>query len=610
MLRHFLRGAGSLIVAFCTVAELHAQSAENVAVVINQASPVSVQIGEHYVRKRAIPSVNVIRINAPLQEEIARAAFSATIEVPISVALTRTGLQDRILYLVLTKGVPLRVAGTSGLEGTVASVDSELTVLYRKMTGVQAPTRGRIDNPYYLGDRELREAQRFTHRAHDIFLVSRIDAFTADEAIAMIDRAQSPSSEGRIVLDQRATLGNATGDQWLEAAAGRLKELGFEERVLLENTKGPARGVKPVLGYYGSGSNDPANRVRRVEMGFVPGALAATFVSSDARTFQPPPDDWTPSDQWSDRSALFAGTPQSLVGDLIREGATGVAGHVAEPYLQSTVRPQILFSAYLSGFNLIESFYLAIPHLSWQTVVVGDPLCTPFPRKVLTRSDIEDQFDASTGTPGLFSKRRMEIAQRVAKGVPPKVLALSFLAETRLAMGDAAGARKALEQATDAMPSLTAAQLQLALLYEQAGDFTLAADRYRIVIKADPKNAVALNNLAYGLAVRQKMPQEARPLAQRAVAIAPNEPTLADTLAWIEYLLRNYGEAARLIAPAARALPGNAEVRLHAAFIFAAVKNVTAASAELKAALALSPDLAKREDVRELQAGLARAVAK
>ena len=69
-----------------------------------------------------------------------------------------------------------------------------------------------------------------------------------------------------------------------------------------------------MIGYYGSGSNDPANRVRRFEMGFVPGALAATFVSSDARTFQPPPDSWIPSGDWNNRPSLFAGTPQTLVG--------------------------------------------------------------------------------------------------------------------------------------------------------------------------------------------------------------------------------------------------------------------------------------------------------
>ena len=413
--RRMLRSMLVALLPLAAALPVHAQSAENVAVVINESSDASVRIGEHYIRKRSIPSVNVIRIKVPAQEEVSREVFTAAIERPIAVTLTRTGLHDRILYLVLTKGVPLRVAGSTGFEGMIASVDSELTLLYRKLTGVAPPVRGRVDNPYYLGDRNLKEAQRFSHRAHDIFLVSRLDAFTVDEALAMIDRAQSPVTDGKIVLDQRATGGNATGDDWLDAAATRLRELGFGERVVLEDSKNPARGVTPVLGYYGSGSNDPANRVRKFEMGFVAGSLAATFVSTDARTFQPPPDAWVPTGDWNPKSR-FAGTAQTLVGDLIREGATGVAGHVSEPYLQSTVRPQILFPAYLAGFNLIEAFYLAIPHLSWQAVVIGDPLCAPFSRKVLTRSDIEDTFDSSTGMPGLFSKRRMAVAQRLLQG--------------------------------------------------------------------------------------------------------------------------------------------------------------------------------------------------
>jgi len=38
-------------------------------------------------------------------------------------------------------------------------------------------------------------------------------------------------------------------------------------------------------------------------------------------------------------------------------------------------RPDILFPAYLKGRNLAESYYLSIPGLSWQNVVLGDPLC-------------------------------------------------------------------------------------------------------------------------------------------------------------------------------------------------------------------------------------------
>jgi uncharacterized protein (TIGR03790 family) len=79
--------------------------------------------------------------------------------------------------------------------------------------------------------------------------------------------------------------------------------------------------------------------------------------------------------EWNNPSAWFANSPQSMLGDYILEGATGGSGHVYEPYLTMTPRPDLLFPAYFSGRNLAESYYLAIPSLSWQNIVVGDPLC-------------------------------------------------------------------------------------------------------------------------------------------------------------------------------------------------------------------------------------------
>jgi hypothetical protein len=40
-----------------------------------------------------------------------------------------------------------------------------------------------------------------------------------------------------------------------------------------------------------------------------------------------------------------------------------------------TPHPHYLLPAYFHGRNLAESYYLAIPGLSWQNIVVGDPLC-------------------------------------------------------------------------------------------------------------------------------------------------------------------------------------------------------------------------------------------
>src|SRR5688572_21368684 len=106
-----------------------AQSAENVAVVVNDASPESQRIGEHYVRVRGLPASNVLHIETATDDAIAPDAYARTIEGPLAKAITRAGLQDRLLYIVLTKGVPLRIIGSAGLQGSSASVDSELTLL-------------------------------------------------------------------------------------------------------------------------------------------------------------------------------------------------------------------------------------------------------------------------------------------------------------------------------------------------------------------------------------------------------------------------------------------------------------------------------------------------
>jgi uncharacterized protein (TIGR03790 family) len=579
-----------------------AQSAENVAIVVNQNSSVSQRIGEYYARKHALPSTNVIRIKTSTDETVDRLTYLTTIETVIAAALTRQNLQDRILYLVLTKGIPLRVSGTNGVQGTTASVDSELTLLYRRLTGQIAPIPGRIDNPYFLGTRSIDDARLFSHREQDIYLVARIDAFSVEEALALIDKATAATSDGRVVLDERDALIDHIADDWLSDAAARLSAKGVGDRVVLEKTVKPISDVQQVLGYYSWGSNDPQNRRRKTQMGFVPGALAATYVSSDARTFHEPPSTWVPSDNWKDRSSLFEGSPQSLIGDLIREGATGVAGHVTEPFLQSTIRPNILFPAYFAGFNLVESFYLAMPHLSWQTVVIGDPLCAPFPRKALSRADIDAGMDPETSLPMFFSKHSLDILAKSDPAVPRHAFELALRGQSSLWQGDFAKAEESFEEATKLAPSLVGPQMQLALLYDRAGKVDAAIDRYRRMLDMQPNHPVALNNLAYALAVHKNAPADALPLAQRAVATAPGEPNLLDTLGWIQHLGGDERAAATTFERALRAKPKSAEIHLHAAIVFAANKLFADAKRELDASLELDPSLKARADARELAA--------
>jgi uncharacterized protein (TIGR03790 family) len=578
------------------------QTAENVAIVINENSSSSQRIGEYYTRKHALPSTNVIRIKTSTEEIIDRLSYLTTIETPIAAALSRQNLQDRILYLVLTKGVPLRVSGTNGVQGSTASVDSELTLLYRRMTGQNAPIPGRIDNPYFLGTRGIDQARLFSHREQDIYLVARIDAFTVEEALALVDKATAPTAGGRVVLDERDALIDHVADDWLSDAAARLSAQGVGDRVVLEKTVKPVSVVQQVIGYYSWGSNDPQNRRRKTQMGFVPGALAATYVSSDARTFHEPPSTWTPSDNWKDRSSLFEGSPQSLIGDLIREGATGVAGHVTEPFLQSTIRPNILFPAYFAGFNLVESFYLAMPYLSWQTVVIGDPLCAPFPRKALTRADIDAGMDPEMRAPAFFAKYALDFLTKSGLPVPRHSLELSLRGQFALNRGDFADAAQSFEGATELAPRLIGSQMQLALLYDRAGKFDAAIDRYRRILDMQPNLTVALNNLAYALAVHRNAPGEALPFAQRAVATAPDDPNLLDTLGWVQHIGGDERAAAATFEKALRVKPRSAEIHLHAATVFAANKQFVEAKRELDASLELDPSFKGRADARELAA--------
>lgn len=582
--------------------DARAQTAEQVAVVINASSADSTRIGEHYARVRHVPPTHIIRITTPSDDAITRTRYVADIETPIATALGQQNLQDRVLYLVLTKGVPLRIEGTTGQEGTIASVDSELTLLYRRMTGREVTVRGRVANPYYLGTKPLSEAASFTHRLHDIYLVTRLTAYTADEAVALIDRAQAPSRDGRFVLDQRAgVFTNPAGDRQLSDAHQRLRDLGIGERAILESTTNAAPKVDNVLGYYSWGSNDPELRGRATTMTFAPGAIAAMFVSADARTFDEPPAAWRPTGDFKNRTQWFRGSPQSLSADLIREGVTGVAGHVGEPYLQSAVRPDILFPAYVSGFNLVEAFYLALPDLGWQTVVVGDPLCAPFDRPRLLAADLDPGVDPETELPAWFSARRTDVARGQLKTVPAAALSLYLRAETRIVRGDKLGARAPLETATVNAPDFAAAHLQLGLLLEEAHDFAGASERYRAVLKAQPNNLVALNNLAYNLAVHQQNATEALPYARRAFALFPKDARVADTYAWVEHLAGNSEAAARLLRTFAQRDTGVAELHLHAALVFAALGDLREAERQLGIAVQRDPALAASDDVRRLR---------
>jgi uncharacterized protein (TIGR03790 family) len=182
------------------------------------------QLAERYARARHIPQSNLVEIETDVAVEIARPAYEREIEGPVARALARGRLHDRILYIVLMKGMPLRIAGTPAPGGSVSSVDSELALLYRRMSGQTVRADGKVPNPYFLDDRPVDTALPFSHRGHDIYLVTRLDGFSAEDVNALIERGSAPATRGRIVLDQKSTLVDRGGDRWLAATAARLRQ--------------------------------------------------------------------------------------------------------------------------------------------------------------------------------------------------------------------------------------------------------------------------------------------------------------------------------------------------------------------------------------------------
>ena len=362
-MRRFALVAGCVL-ACCSA--LLAQSGENVLLVVNRADALSRRIADYYVSRRSIPLKNVCKLNIPeAHEEISWDDYVEQIERPIARYLAKAQLREQILYIVTTMGVPLKVAGGGqGPGAEYCAVDSELALLYGKMKGTHFPRAGLVNNPFYR-----QKDEPFTHARFPIYLVTRLAGYDFDDVKGIVDRSLAARNRGKFILDLKSH-DDDVGNNWLRTAALLLPA----DRVVLEESAKVVTGEKDVIGYAGWGSNDPNRHQRNLGFEWLPGAIVTEFVSSDGRTFQRPPAAWTIG-AWQDQAHWFAGSPQTLTADYIHEGATGCSGHVYEPFLEFTPHPDYLFPAYFHGRNLAESYYLAIPGLSWQNIVIGDPLC-------------------------------------------------------------------------------------------------------------------------------------------------------------------------------------------------------------------------------------------
>jgi uncharacterized protein (TIGR03790 family) len=383
------KGAYSIGLVLGLLTPAHGEPAHpEVLVIVNDASPMSLAIGEAYRGQRNVPAQNVVHLQLPLgndaalvtpaHERIDRAGYVARVRDPVAHFLKANDPGGRIRILVTTKGVPLRVEddppNTPMNERRTAAVDAELAVLFSPLEG-HAGIAGAI-NPYF-GSTLPFDAWRNRYPDAPLhYLVARITGYpdapdpktgVPRDIAAMLAHAVAPDSGGTWVIDENPLqqTGYYAGNvALLRPAAAALGALGA---TLLHDTA-PAfvADVDPIAGYASWGSNDNNSLGapffgeiggRRVPGRFAPRSIAVTIVSTDARTFTRTPEPYG----------------QSLVADLIHGGVAGVAGHVDEPLLSGVARPMLLVD-YARGAPAAEAFYRNVPYLSWMNVYVGDPL--------------------------------------------------------------------------------------------------------------------------------------------------------------------------------------------------------------------------------------------
>jgi uncharacterized protein (TIGR03790 family) len=381
----FFRFCG--ILSGCCAAAAAGEPGMNLAartvILVNSREPESVELGKFYATRREIPADNLVALPMPEEESITRQQFVDEIWQPLQDELVRRGWltgvvessrdaagrkrarfsSQRIAYLVTCRGTPLKIQQDATLAVEEAAkkvpeqfrtnqsaVDSELSLLAAGNYDLAAF----IPNPLFGHERPA------DPRAGLVIKVARLDGPTFEDARRLVTSALTAEERGligRTYVDLHGP--HPDGDRWLEETRRELDQLGFDGAVedTGETFDVAVRFDAPVLyfGWYASDINGPFARPGFV---FPPGAIALHIHSYSAETLRSATKEWC--------------------GPLVARGVTATFGNVFEPYLQLSEHPELLVQALARGATLGDAAYYALPALSWQAVVIGDPLYRPF----------------------------------------------------------------------------------------------------------------------------------------------------------------------------------------------------------------------------------------
>jgi tetratricopeptide (TPR) repeat protein len=161
-----------------------------------------------------------------------------------------------------------------------------------------------------------------------------------------------------------------------------------------------------------------------------------------------------------------------------------------------------------------------------------------------------------------------------------------------------------LNKAIELAPRDPAFHLLAGTIYQRKNDLEKAKLEYEKTWELNPRAAVAANNLAYLIMRGGGDPERALTLAQKAKELAPEDPSISDTLGWILYQRGIHQRAATLLKEASEKLPASSEIRYHYAMALLKTGDKQGARHELTQALAGNPTFEGVEEARKTLAEL------
>jgi uncharacterized protein (TIGR03790 family) len=368
---------------------------DEVIVIYNKRLPESKAVAEYYAKARQVPKKQIFGFSLTTNEEMSRAEFRDSLQLPLAKKLEADGLwklgsatipatngqpervgrkviSSKIRYAVLCYGVPLKITPDPGLQEPIgpdvrpqfrrneAAVDSELSWL--PLLEMNLPLSGPLPNWVYGSTNTAQ-----LNPTNGVLMVARLDGPTPEIARGLVDKAMQAERDGlwgRAYFDARGLPKTDTnyllGDEWILDAAEISRQIGFETVVDKNPATFPAdfpmSQIAIYCGWYVENASGP---FALPEVEFMPGAFAYHLHSFSANTLR--------------------STTQNWCGPLLARGATCTMGCVYEPYLSATPNVAVFLARWMGkGFTFGEAAYAAQPATSWQTTVIGDPLYRPF----------------------------------------------------------------------------------------------------------------------------------------------------------------------------------------------------------------------------------------